>query len=43
MKFIFNPEREESAGKTTNGESKLPIGKFMTQDDKGERNEIRHP
>jgi hypothetical protein len=26
MKFIFNPEREESAGKPTNRESKLPNG-----------------
>lgn len=43
MKFIFNPEREESAGKTTNGESKLPIGKPITQNDKGKRNEIRNP
>jgi len=30
MKFIFNPEREESAGKPTNRESKLPNGKAMT-------------
>jgi hypothetical protein len=36
-------EREEFAGKTTNGKSKLPNGKTMTQDDKGERNEIRNP
>jgi hypothetical protein len=26
-------DREESAGKTTNGESKLPNGKTMTRDD----------
>jgi hypothetical protein len=26
-------DREESAGKTTNGESKLPIGKTMTRED----------
>jgi hypothetical protein len=27
MKFICNPEREESAGKPTNGEAQLPNGK----------------
>jgi len=30
MKLICNPEREESAGKPTNRESKLPNGKTMT-------------
>jgi len=33
MKFIFNPEREESAGKPTNRESKLPNGKTMNRED----------
>jgi len=33
VKFIFNPEREESAGKPTNRESKLPNGKAMTRED----------
>jgi hypothetical protein len=30
MKLICNPDREESAGKPTNGEAQLPIGKTMT-------------
>jgi hypothetical protein len=28
-----DPDREESAGKPTNGEAQLPIGKTMTRDD----------
>ena len=33
VKFIFDPDREESAGKPTNGEAQLPNGKPMTRDD----------
>jgi hypothetical protein len=32
IKYGILTEREESAGKTTNGESKLPNGKTMTRD-----------
>ena len=31
MKLICNPDREESAGKPTNGESQLPNGKTMNR------------
>jgi hypothetical protein len=33
VKLICNPEREKSAGRTTNHESKLPNGKPMNQED----------
>jgi len=31
MKLICNPDREESAGKPTNGEAQLPNGKTMNR------------
>jgi hypothetical protein len=33
MKLICNPDREEFAGKPTNGEAQLPNGKTMTRDE----------